>query len=264
MGSEAFDLLLSRLGYGDRERIHDMAIAYGLTFDDPSWVPFAITQVTLDELKAQVEDAAKAIEEAADLALRRIGSRAREAGDQAQTMIEAQSAAVTNLRDAILDIERASAVEYRKVLAELSARQIGKLVEKSTDGIVREVTRSLTGTEGLLIRSATGHAAALEQAQQRFVASVDAAIVKVDEAARQTAASTRRGVRYTVLMAMGTVVVYAVLMFGLMVFWSDRQPIGDVSASGACGTSQRPARPPASRRPTTSESIPAGTRRTPR
>ncbi|HDR9880346.1 TPA: hypothetical protein QDE50_25240 [Burkholderia cenocepacia] len=243
MSSAAFDLLLSRLEPDDRERIREMAIAYGLTFDDPSWIPFAITQMTLDELKAQVEDVAKAIEDAADLALRKIGSSARDASNQAQAVIDAQSRAVLGLRETMLDIERASAVEYRKVLAELAVRQITKLVDKGANGIVRDVTQCLIGREGLLIRSVTEHAAALEQARQRFVASVDAAVVKVDDAARHTAASTRRGVRHTVALAMGAVVVYAALMFGLMVYWSNHQSAGDAPASATCSTSPRHARP---------------------
>ncbi|HEM7879386.1 hypothetical protein LGM58_22600 [Burkholderia contaminans] len=244
MSSEAFDLLLSRLDPDDRERIREMAIAYGLTFDDPSWVPFAITQTTLDELKTQVDDAAKAIEDAADLALRKIGNGARDASNQAQAVINSQSKAVLGLRETMLDIERASAVEYRKVLAELAIRQVTKLVDKGANGIVRDVTQCLIGRDGLLIRSATEHAAALEQVRQRFVASVDAAVVKVDDAARHTAASTRRGVRHTVALAMGAVVVYAALMFGLMVYWSNYQPVSNVPTSATCSTSQRPARPP--------------------
>ncbi|CAG4920963.1 hypothetical protein R54767_04766 [Paraburkholderia gardini] len=222
MGSEAFDMLLSRLDSEDRERIREMAMAYGLTFDDPSWVPFAITQVTLDELKAQVEDAADEMEKAADLALRRIGNSARVVSNQAYTVIEAQSRAVQGLRDAMLDIERASAVEYRTLLAELAADQIGKLIEQGTNGIVQDVTRQLTGKDGLLARSATEYTAALEQARQRFVASVDAAVAKVDDAATKAAASTRRGVRRTVFLAMGTIVVYAVVTFGLVASWSGR------------------------------------------
>ncbi|KWH23388.1 hypothetical protein WL99_26240 [Burkholderia cepacia] len=234
MSSAAFDRLLSRLDHADRERIHEMAIAYGLTFDDPSWVPFAITQMTLDELKAQAEDTAKAIEEASDLALRKIGNSARVVSNQAQSVIEAQSKAVLSLRETILDIERASAAEYRKVLAELSVRKLTKLVDKGANGIVQEVARCLTGKDGLLIRSATEHAAGLEQSRQRFAASVDAATKRIDEAAKQAAASTRRGVRQTVLLAMATVVVYAALIFGLMVYWSNHQPTADVPVAGAC------------------------------
>lgn len=243
MSSAAFDRLLSRLNPGDRERIHEMAIAYGLTFDDPSWVPFAITQMTLDGLKAQGEDTAKAIGDAADLALRRIGNSARVVSNQAQSVIEAQSQAVLGLRETMLDIERASAVEYRKVLAELSVRQLTRLVDKGANGIVRDVALCLTGKDGLLVRSATEHAAGLEQSRERFAASVDAATKKIDEAARQAAASTRRGVRQTVLLAMATVVVYAALMFGLMEYWTAHQPVADVPVSATCSASPHPARP---------------------
>lgn len=238
MGTEAFDRLLSRLDPDERERIHAMAVAYGLTFDDPSWIPFAITQTTLDELKAQVEDAADAIEKAADLALRKIGNSARVVSNQAQTVIEAQSIAVQGLRATILDIERASAIEYRRLMIELTAQQVGKLIEKGTHGIVQDVARQLTGENGMLARSATEHAQALTQSQHRFVASIDGAVKKVDDAARQAAASTRRGVRNTVYLAMGCIVIYAAAMFGLMFFWSTHQLVDDVGPPATCSTAQ--------------------------
>ena len=112
------------MGFGEycweRERIREMVVVYVLGFDNPPWVPFAITQVTLHELKAQVEEAAHEMQKAADLALRRIGNSARVVSSQAPTVIEAQSKAVQGLRDRILDIERESAIEYRTLLSELS------------------------------------------------------------------------------------------------------------------------------------------------
>ena len=135
-------------------------MGYGLGFDDPPSVPFAITQVTLHELKAQVEEAAREMEKAADLALRRIGNSARVVSSQAQTVIEAQSKAVQGRRDTILEIERESAIEYRTLLAELLPQQIGKLIEKGTNGIVQDVARQLNGKDGLLAGSVAEHARA--------------------------------------------------------------------------------------------------------
>lgn len=113
MGSEAFDQLLSRLDSEDRERIHEMAMAYGLTFDDPSWVPFAVTQMTLDVLKAEVDEAVDEIEKAADRALRRIGSNAQSVSSQVQIMAEAQTAAFEGFRKAALAREHEATARYQ-------------------------------------------------------------------------------------------------------------------------------------------------------
>ncbi|MEK6291171.1 MAG: hypothetical protein V4793_07230, partial [Paraburkholderia tropica] len=146
-----------------------MAIAFGLTFDDPSWVPFAITQATLDELKKQVDDAADAMEKAADVALRRIGSSARVACNQVQAAVEAQNAATGKMREAMLAIEGASGANYRTLLAKLSAEHIDRLIDKGASGIVRQ----LTGENGMLARSAAEHAAALEASRHNFASAVD-------------------------------------------------------------------------------------------
>lgn len=227
MSGEAFDRLLSRLDSEDRQRILEMAMAYGLTFDDPSWVPFAITQVTLDELKAQVEAAADEIEKAADLALRKIGNSARVVSNQAQSVIEAQSRAVLGMRDTILDIERTSAIEYRRLLIELAGQQIGALIDKAANGIVQDVTQQLTGKNGMLVRTLIEHAAELEQARRRFVGTVDEAAAKVEDAAREAATSTRRSVRGTAFLAMTTIAIYAVVTFGLAVYWSGHKETAD-------------------------------------
>lgn len=115
MSSEAFDRLLSRIDDEERERIHEMAIAYGLSFDDPSWVPFAITRVTLDELRTQTADAAKEIGQATDRALRKIGSSAQSVSAQVQAMAEAQSAALKGHQDTLKALERQSTASYQKL-----------------------------------------------------------------------------------------------------------------------------------------------------
>jgi hypothetical protein len=244
MSSEAFDRLLSRLDTEDRERIHEMAMAYGLTFDDPSWVPFAITQMTLDELKAQVGEAVEEIESAADRALHKIGNKAQAVSGQVQAMTEAQSVAYSSHRDTLRALERKSTADYQRLLAELSAQAIDTLIEKGTNGIVRDVAQQLTGEHGMLSRSAIAHATALDQARQRFVASVDAAVFKVNDAGSKVAASMRRGVRHTILFAMGAIVLCALAIPGFVVFWSGHWFSAEAPASGTCSMLQRHARPP--------------------
>ncbi|HKU00270.1 MAG TPA: hypothetical protein VJS30_27620 [Paraburkholderia sp.] len=245
MSSEAFDRLLSRLNTEDRERIREMAMAYGLTFDDPSWVPFAITQMTLDELKAQVDEVAQEMENAADHALRKIGNKVQAVSAQVQAMTEAQSATSRRHQETLRALEQESIANYQRLLAELSAEEIGRLVEAATNDIVRDVSQQLTGEHGMLARSAVAHATALDQARQRFAASVDAAVLKVDDAGRKVAASMRRGVRHTVYFALGTIVLCALAIPGVIVFWGGYQTSADLPASGTCSTPQRPARPPA-------------------
>ncbi|PYE21309.1 hypothetical protein C7410_115152 [Paraburkholderia silvatlantica] len=239
MSSKAFDELLSRLEPEDRDRIREMAIAYGLTFDDPSWIPFAITQMTLDELQDQVGDASAAMKEAADLALRRIGNSARATCNQVQAVMETQSKAVEELRSAILDIERASLTECRAALARLSDQHIGQLIDDSTDGIVQDMVERLTGEEGLLVGSATRHSAALDEAGQKLIRSIDAAVARIDDASRRAAASMWRAVRNTGYVAIGTIALSTVLMARSVVFFSTHHDMTGGGTSQACSAPKR-------------------------
>lgn len=240
MSSEAFDRLLSRIDDEERERIHEMAIAYGLSFDDPSWVPFAITRMTLDELRTQTADAAKEIGQAADRALRRIGNSAQSVSAQVQVMAEAQSAALKCHQDTLKALERQSTASYQKLLAELSAQTISQLIEEGTNDIVQDVSRQLTGEHGVLAQSAIEHAAALEKARMRFVASIDAAVPRVDEAACKAAGSVRRAVQCTALLAMGVLLLHALAVPGFVIFWTKHQLFTDLAAPGTCSMPQRP------------------------
>lgn len=243
MSSEAFDQLLSRIDDEDRERIHEMAIAYGLSFDDPSWVPFAITQMTLDELKVQTADAAKEIGQAADRALRKIGNSAQSVSAQVQLMAEAQSATLKSHQDTLDALERQSTARYQKLLAELSAQTISGLIEKSANGIVQDVSRQLTGEHGILVQSATDHAAALEEARGRFVASIDAAVSKVDDAAGKAAGSMRRGVQGTALLAMGVLLLHALAVPAFVIFWTRHQLFTELAVPATGSVPQPPVSP---------------------
>ncbi|WP_321891841.1 hypothetical protein [Paraburkholderia tropica] len=218
MSLEAFDLLLSRLDAGERERIHAMAIAYGLNFDDPSWVPFAITQMTLDTLKAQVEQAADELEKTADRVLNRIGSEALAVSAQVQTMTEAHSIAFTSHSKIMQAYEREATAKYQTLLTELSGKEIRKLIERSASGIARNVGEALTGENGVL-----AHTTALDEARQRFERSIDAAVIRVDHAAAKAAVATFRAVRYMAWVAMASIILSALTASGLMVFWSSNQ-----------------------------------------
>ncbi|MFX1716146.1 hypothetical protein [Paraburkholderia sp. A1RO-5L] len=245
MSSAAFDQLLSRLEAEERERIHEMAIAYGLSFDDPSWVPFAITQMTLGELKAQLGEMAVEIENAADHALRKIGNKMQAVSAQVQAMAETQSAASRRHQEILRAREQESIARYQTLLAELSVQALVELIETGTNDIVRDVSQQLTGEHGMLARSVVAHASALDQARQRFVASVDAAVLKVDEAGTKVAASMRRSVRNTVLLAIGAIMLCALAIPGFLVFWGGHQLSADVPSSGPWSTPQRalPAHP---------------------
>lgn len=66
--------------------------------------------------------------------------------------------------------------------------------------------------------------------------SIDGTVKNVDDVARQTATSTRRGVRNTAYLKMGCIVAYAAATFDLMFFWSTHQPVDDVGTSATCST----------------------------
>ncbi|WP_343675903.1 hypothetical protein [Paraburkholderia heleia] len=214
MGSEAFDRLMERLDSEDRERIHEMAISYGLTFDDPSWVPFAITQMTLFEMEDLSADTVKEIEKATDRALNSIGNKAQEVSREARKVIEEQTRAIEQLRATMREMEKASAIEYQKALVQLADRQVDGLVATAAQGIVQDVVDKLTGKKSILTLSAATYIKALEQSQQRFTAAIDAAAAKSDAAVRQSAVVTSRMLHRAVYLATGCIAVYAIVLVG--------------------------------------------------
>lgn len=113
------------------------------------------------------------------------------------------------------EIEKASAVEYQRVLIQLSDRQIGKLVATVAQGIVQDVADKLTGEESVLTRSAATYIKALEQSQQKFAAAIDTAATKAEAVARQSAAATSRLLRHAVYLATGCIVIYAAILIAL-------------------------------------------------
>ncbi len=220
MGSEAFDRMMERLDSEDREHIHQMAISYGLNFDDPSWVPFAITQMTLFEMEDLSADTVKAIEEATDRALNRVGNKVKEVGREASKIIEEQALAIERLHATMLQIEIATTAEYQKALVHLSDRQIDRLVATAAQGVVHDVVDKLTGKESILTRSAVAYIKALEQSQQAFTAAIDAAAAKANATARQSAAATSRLLRRAMYLATGCIVIYASMLVAVMAFWN--------------------------------------------
>lgn len=240
MGSEAFDRMMERLDSEDRERIHEMAIAYGLTFDDPSWVPFAVTQMTLDEIQDLLREAVGEIGQAADRALNRIGSKAQAVSREARSVIEEQARAIEQLRATMREIEKASAMEYRSLLSGLSAQQVGKLVETAAEGIVRDVDRHLTGEKSVLAQSATTYVRKLEQSQHKFTAAIDAAAAIAGDAARQSAATTNRLLRRAMYLATGCILIYGAILVGLVLFWAAHQGPTDADTSQAHSATQQP------------------------
>lgn len=241
MSLEAFDRLLARLDAGERERIHAMAIAYGLNFDDPSWVPFAITQMTLDTLKAQVEQAADELEKTADRVLNRIGSEALAVSAQVQTMTEAHSIAFKSHSKIMHAYEREATAKYQTLLAELSGKEIRRLIERSASAIARDVGEVLTGEHGAL-----AHTTALDEARERFERSIAAAVIKVDHAAAKAAVATLRAVCYTAWVAMASIVLSALTVLGLTVFWGANVPVQNPQQADPGAPAQCSQRPPPS------------------
>ncbi|PVY30286.1 hypothetical protein C7413_113171 [Paraburkholderia silvatlantica] len=154
--------------------------------------------------------------------------------------METQSKAVEELRSAILDIERASLTEYRAALARLSDQHIGQLIDDSTDGIVQDMVERLTGEEGLLVGSATRHSAALDEAGQKLIRSIDAAVARIDDASRRAAAASMwRAVRNTGYVAIGTIALSTVLMARSVVFFSTHHDMTGGGTSQACSAPKR-------------------------
>lgn len=230
--------MIERLDSEDRGHIHQVAISYGLNFDDPSWVPFAITQMTLFEMEDLSADTVKEIEKATDRSLNRIGSKAQEVSREARKVIEEQVRAIEQLRATMREIEKASTVEYQKVLTQLSDRQIDRLVATAAEGIVQGVVGKLTGTESILPRSAATYIQTLEQSQQRFTAAIDAASAKAESAARQSAAATSRLLRRAVYLATSCIAIYVIVLV-VVFLWIKHPDPSNVNTAPTCSATQQ-------------------------
>ncbi|MET3448796.1 hypothetical protein [Ralstonia sp. 1138] len=228
MSKQAFDQLLAQLEPQARENIYAMAAAYGLSFDDPAWVLFAVTRATLEELKAQIDLSAEAIEEAADNALRKVGADVQGVSEQARAVIAAQAKWLQTSHQALRAAEKNALARFEAALAEHAAAPLQTLTERASDGITENVSQRLIGQEGLLAQSAVEHAKTLEQSRQRFSQSIDAAVDKVDAAGQLAVGTTRTAVFRTVWLAAVAAVLSATVAISVMLFESTRE--ADASA----------------------------------
>lgn len=227
MSKEAFDRLLGQLDSEDRENIYAMAAAYGLTFDDPSWIPFALTQATLITLQEEIEQAARAIEEAADHALRKISTKAQTVGESTKTVLEAQAHALTRIGQALRALETNTAEKYQTTLLELNHKHLQSLIDKGTNEIVTNVAQRLTGDRGMFMASATEHAKKLEQSRQHFGNAVEEAIGKVRSTTDEAIGSTQQKITRTLWGTVATACAGTVFAVGTMLFVSHHEAASD-------------------------------------
>lgn len=227
MSKEAFNKLLGQLDSEDRENIYAMAAAYGLDFDDPSWIPFALTQATLITLQEEIEQAASAIEEAADHALRKISAKAQTVGDSTKTVLEAQAHALTCIGQSLRALEVNAAEKYQATLVELNGKHLQSLIDKSTHSIVNSVTQRLAGDRGTLTLSAVEHAQKLEQYQQRFGSEIEEVISKVRSAVDAAIGSTRQKILRTLWGTVAAAGASTVFAMGATLFISHHETASD-------------------------------------
>lgn len=227
MSKEAFNKLLGQLDSEDRENIYAMAAAYGLSFDDPSWIPFALTQATLVTLREEIEQAANAIEEAADHALRKINAKAQTVGESTKAVLEAQAHVLTRIGQSLRALETNTAEKYQATLVELNGKHLQLLIDKSTHSIANSVTQRLAGDRGTLTVGAAEHAQKLEQSRQRFGNAVEEAISKVRSAADAVIESTQRKITRTLWGTVLAAGISAAFAIGTVLFVSHQRAAAD-------------------------------------
>ncbi|MBR8393957.1 hypothetical protein KDX11_31965 [Burkholderia cenocepacia] len=227
MSKEAFDKLLGQLDSEDRENIYAMAAAYGLTFDDPSWIPFALTQATLVTLQEEIEQAASAIGEAADHALRKINTKAQTVGESTKNVLEAQAHALTRIGQSLRALETNATEKYQATLVELNGKHLQSLIDKSTHAIANNVTQRLVGDRGALMSSAAEHAQKLERSRQQFGNAVEEATGKVRSAADAAIGSTEQKITRTLRKTVAAAGISTVFAVGTMLFVNHHEAASD-------------------------------------
>ncbi|WP_144158058.1 hypothetical protein [Paraburkholderia sp. BCC1885] len=212
MSKQAFDALLEELDEDERTNIYAAAAAFGLSFDDPSWVPFAITRVTLADLKQEADEIADEIEAAADRALNKIDTRVQAVSEQARNVIETQAKALGNIHRALETLLAQGQERYRAELAKLDAELMQTLVSDSANEIARHVSASLTA-----------HTTELEQSRNRLGQAVDQAITTIGDTARAVINSTRRKLMRALWGSTGATAICAGVAIVLMLFVSHHE-----------------------------------------
>ncbi len=157
MSKQAFDKLMGQLPEEDKKAIYAAAAAYGLDFDSPEWIPFAITQHGLLAIQHAIEDLGAAVKEGSDHAIR----------EAMKAIHDAKDAEVSTLQQAAAEVGAGLAKTAAAGRQSLEAQTV-----KLTAQLTEELTRSLQATAADIIARQVGP---LNTAQQSLTAAVESA-----------------------------------------------------------------------------------------
>jgi hypothetical protein len=93
MSRQAFDKMLSLLPDGDRANILAVAATYGLDFNAPEWIPFAVSQHGLLSIQRAIVDLSTALTEGSNFAIAQAMKALTEAKNAELVKLQAATAA---------------------------------------------------------------------------------------------------------------------------------------------------------------------------
>lgn len=159
MSKQAFEKVMSQLSEEDKKNIYAVAAAYGLDFDSPEWIPFAVSQHGLVAIQRAIVELGTAIKEGSDYAI----------AEAMKTLAEAKAAELETLQAAAAASQASvmeTAEKARQVIEALSAksqadlvlgvsgaveRQAAEIIERQVAKIAtaqKSLAESLTAAEG--------------------------------------------------------------------------------------------------------------------
>ncbi len=161
MSKQAFDKLMGQLPDEDKKAIYAAAAAYGLDFDSPEWIPFAVSQHGLLAIQHAIEDLGAAIKEGSDHAIREAMKAIHVAKDAELSEVEKAAAEI--------------GAGLRKTVAE-GRQSLEAQAVKLTAQLTEQLTRSLQATAADIIARQVDP---LNRAQQSLTQAVDAASSRI-------------------------------------------------------------------------------------
>lgn len=131
MSKQAFEKVMSQLPEEDKKNIYAVAAAYGLDFDSPEWIPFAVSQHGLVAIQRAIVELGTAIKEGSDYAIAEAMKAFAEA--KAAEMETLQAAAAASKASVMETAEKA-----RQVIEALSAKSQADLVRGVSGAVERQ------------------------------------------------------------------------------------------------------------------------------
>lgn len=159
MSKQAFEKLLSELSQEDKTKIYAAAVAYGLDFESPEWIPFAISQHGLLSIEQAIVDLRAAVTESSNFAIKQIMKALTVAKDVELAKLQAaaavsQAAVEDAAEKACSAIDVYSAAAQAKMTRDVQS-SIQTMVDNTfnrqahrIDAVQRSLVDSLTSAEG--------------------------------------------------------------------------------------------------------------------